>query len=362
MQGGLFWASFALNIVSAFGASRSDADAPPLLLSAAAAAGGCEGDGEGDGGGAGVQARLSWSDVEVGEILGAGSYASVYAARWRGTDVALKCWLRDGIASSSGAAGGDDGGEALALAEARLLMALRHPNVLQVFGILPKPRALVMELAACTLSAALAAPPGNGHPPLTWPRRVELARGVAAGVEFLHALTPPVIHGDLTATNVLLSAAGTPKLSDFGTSFAIGPNSGAALSVCTIEYAAPEVLRRLRVAVPQAVDAYAYGVVLHRLCAPRRTAGERGSRGTFDAGTQGGGGAAAPSLLMAVRAVFAAERSGFQLPLPVGCPPPLALLVRACCDVAPAARPTFGALRVALERAAAVAAEWPERD
>jgi serine/threonine protein kinase len=243
-------------------------------------------------------------------------------------------------------------------------MALRHPNVLQVFGILPKPRALVMELAACTLSAALAAPPGvGGAPPLTWPRRVELARGVAAGVEFLHALTPPVIHGDLTATNVLLSAAGTPKLSDFGTSFAIGPGtSGAALSVCTIEYAAPEVLRRLRVAVPQAVDAYAYGVVLHRLCAPRGRASDRGSGSTFDAGTQGGGGTAAPSLLMAVRAVFAAERSGFQLPLPPGCPPPLALLVRACCDVAPAARPTFGALRVALERAAAVAAQWPQRD
>jgi tRNA A-37 threonylcarbamoyl transferase component Bud32 len=71
-----------------------------------------------------------------------------------------------------------------------------------------------MERGVCTLRALLTARAGAAVP---WARRVELAQGVAAGMEFLHA--HDVIHGDLTCTNVIISDAGVPKLADFGMSF-----------------------------------------------------------------------------------------------------------------------------------------------
>ncbi|KAF8311178.1 kinase-like protein, partial [Clavulina sp. PMI_390] len=43
-------------------------------------------------------------------------------------------------------------------------------------------------------------------------------RGVTQGVNYLHSLQPPVIHGDLHPGNVLLDAADKPILCDFGLS------------------------------------------------------------------------------------------------------------------------------------------------
>jgi serine/threonine protein kinase len=51
---------------------------------------------------------------------------------------------------------------------------------------------------------------------LSWRRRLDIAVGVACGVEFLHSQDPPVIHRDLKSANVVLSEAQVPKLVDFG--------------------------------------------------------------------------------------------------------------------------------------------------
>ena len=236
------------------------------------------------------------------------------------------------------------------LAEAALLMELRHPNILAVYGVLPRPRALVMELGVCTLAQVLSGDEAciNGLP---WPRRVNLARDVAAGVEFLHAHSPPIIHGDITCSNVLVAADGRCKLSDFGTSFVSSLGANASLSVCSVDYAAPEVLRSQPVRLPQAVDAFAFGVVLSRIAtAPHRD-------GVPASATRSA--SSVPLLLHAVKRIYSAERARYRLPLPRGCPAEFEALVGACCDEQPELRPSFAQLRRDLDAAHARAGTWP---
>jgi serine/threonine protein kinase len=53
---------------------------------------------------------------------------------------------------------------------------------------------------------------------LNWERRLEIIRGVAKGVAYLHGeLNEEVIHRDLKPSNILLDDNFRPKIVDFGT-------------------------------------------------------------------------------------------------------------------------------------------------
>ena len=81
MQVGLFWVGIVVQFLSS--------ERPPVAADVALLP-------RRDGPARAVQPQLSWADVEVAEPLGSGSYATVYAAKWSGTRVALKCWIDDG--------------------------------------------------------------------------------------------------------------------------------------------------------------------------------------------------------------------------------------------------------------------------
>lgn len=73
--------------------------------------------------------------------------------------------------------------------EVQLLSNLRHPNILQFYGLAP-PLTLVMEFGTRgslrTALDAAAAAKGEQAQPLSWRTRMAIAAGVAAGMEFLH--------------------------------------------------------------------------------------------------------------------------------------------------------------------------------
>ena len=226
------------------------------------------------------QQLLSWEDVERGEVLGAGTFGTVIAARWKGTDVAIKLWVPTPHDSS------DDQSETRLLSEAALLRRLRHPNILQFFGVLPPPRAIVMERGVCALSELLVKQPW-----LPWSRCLELLQGVVAGAEFLHSYTPPIIHGDLKCSNVIISAAGAPKIADFGTSFVIKAATATHevdFRFFSIGFAPPEVLLRKAISLPKAVDVFAFGVIVTCVIGGTKAAtlsSKLGTRGTRSTGS-----------------------------------------------------------------------------
>ena len=99
--------------------------------------------------------------------------------------------------------------------ECQLMGDLRHPHIVQFLGIcfLPDSKlpVLVMEYMPTSLDHLLK---NNENVPLMVKRSV--LYDVSRGLTYLHSRNPPVIHRDLTATNVLLNSAMVAKIADFG--------------------------------------------------------------------------------------------------------------------------------------------------
>ena len=99
--------------------------------------------------------------------------------------------------------------------ECRLMSNLRHPYIVLFLGIcvLPGSRlpALVMERLLTSLHDLL-----ETRPNIPLGLKHSFLYDVAQGLCYLHSLSPPLIHRDLSARNVLLNSAMTAKIGDLG--------------------------------------------------------------------------------------------------------------------------------------------------
>ena len=110
--------------------------------------------------------------------------------------------------------------------ECQLMSTLRHPNIVQFLGVafFPGSRlpALVMERLLTSLHDLLApdAPPPSGAvtplPFFSMALKCSVLHNVACGLAYLHERSPPVIHRDLSARNVLLDSEMVAKIADLG--------------------------------------------------------------------------------------------------------------------------------------------------
>ena len=110
--------------------------------------------------------------------------------------------------------------------ECQLMSTLRHPNIVQFLGVafFPGSRlpALVMERLLTSLHDVLAPdtpPPSGAVTPLSFfsmALKCSVLHNVACGLAYLHGRSPPVIHRDLTARNVLLDPEMVAKIADLG--------------------------------------------------------------------------------------------------------------------------------------------------
>ena len=102
--------------------------------------------------------------------------------------------------------------------ELQLMSTLRHPNVVQFLGVCFEPDsgaqlpALVMERLTCSLHDLLETNPSYRAKPL--PIKCSILQSVASGLAYLHHHSPPVIHSNLSARNILLDSAGRAKIAD----------------------------------------------------------------------------------------------------------------------------------------------------
>jgi serine/threonine-protein kinase len=151
--------------------------------------------------------------------------------------------------------------------EAEAVAGLRHPNVVQVYdvGDADGRQYFTMELVdGGSLTQALTGTP------LSVDRAAELVGTLAAAVQTAHAAG--IVHRDLKPANILLTADGTPKVSDFGLARRLSDeggltHTGAALG--TPSYMAPEQASGTASAAGPAADVYALGAVLYELLTGR---------------------------------------------------------------------------------------------
>jgi eukaryotic-like serine/threonine-protein kinase len=202
------------------------------------------------------------SGYEVLEVLGRGGMGVVYAARHLrlGRSVALKMLL----------AGPFAGPQQLErfLREAQAVAGLRHPNVVQLFdvGEVDGRPYFTMELVeGGSLALKLAESPLPGR------EAAALAATVAEAVQAAHQ--SGIVHRDLKPGNILLTADGRPKVTDFGLARRLTHEGELTLSgapIGTPSYMAPEQARGDNGAIGPTTDVYALGAILYECLTGRR--------------------------------------------------------------------------------------------
>jgi serine/threonine protein kinase len=132
---------------------------------------------------------INFSELELGERLGAGSYGEVVRGRWRGTEVAVKSYHE-----SMHLADVDSLARKEFESEVSMLSSLRHPNILNFLGA-------VVEGQKCLIVTELM-PRGSLFYVLNKPsieidprRRLRMALDVARGMNELHC--HKIVHRDL---------------------------------------------------------------------------------------------------------------------------------------------------------------------
>ena len=150
--------------------------------------------------------------VEKPTVLGTGSYAKVVELEVKGKKCAgkqLHSTLLEQIAP-------EEKEHVLSrfADECKLLQSIQHPNIVEFLGVyIEKGQVpcLVMECLDSTLAAYLDKQ-GVPEPPTYY----NILSDVALGLRYLHQKSPPIVHRDLSANNVLLSSTLQAKISDLG--------------------------------------------------------------------------------------------------------------------------------------------------
>ncbi|XP_060650126.1 probable serine/threonine-protein kinase drkD [Drosophila nasuta] len=178
-----------------------------------------------------LKENVSWNNLELGEILGMGSFGIVYKARWmtqNGTrEIAIKRFL-------------NSNNNEVNQREVRYLRLSKHENIMRFYGTtMDNERRIIIAMEYAdggTLDHFL----HHGNRTVSNKGKLNWMLQCAKGVAFLHQQQPIVIHRDLKPQNLLLyNDYRTLKLCDFGTA-----RSLATLSIhCvgTAPYMAPEV-------------------------------------------------------------------------------------------------------------------------
>jgi serine/threonine-protein kinase len=198
---------------------------------------------------------------EVEAVLGRGGMGVVYRARHLRLNrpVALKMLLAGDCAGPSD--------RARFQREAEAVAGLRHANIVQVYDVGEqdgRPYFTMEIVQGGSLAEKLAGAPQ--------PAREAAALVVTLAEAVWAAHQGGIVHRDLKPANVLLTADGTPKISDFGLARRLEGGERLTLSgalLGTPSYMAPEQARGRTQTLGPPVDIYALGAILYELLTGR---------------------------------------------------------------------------------------------
>lgn len=190
-------------------------------------------------------------------LLGHGTYGSVYYGLLRDQEVAIKRMTATKTKEF--------------MAEMKVLCKVHHANLVELIGYASSQDELflIYEYAQKgSLRSHLHDPHSKGHTSLSWIMRIQIALDAARGLEYIHEHTKAhYVHRDIKTSNILLDGAFRAKISDFGLAKLVGKtNDGEASAtrvVGTFGYLAPEYMRDGLATIKS--DVYAFGVVLFEM-------------------------------------------------------------------------------------------------
>lgn len=177
-------------------------------------------------------------EYEIVRLLGQGGFATVYEARDRMLDrrVAIKQLLLDRV--------NDEKNVKRFMQEARITAALEHPNIVTIYALRIEHQRIYMVLEYLSGGSLKDLILRQGR--LSVVQTIKLVSGVCEGLARLHSRG--IIHRDVKADNILLTADGRPKITDFGIAHVPQAAGGMALTQAgfqpsTVIFSSPEQFR-----------------------------------------------------------------------------------------------------------------------
>ncbi len=194
----------------------------------------------------------------IERVLGRGGFGFVYLARDTiiGRAVAIK--------EMNPALADDDQMVRRFIVEGRAALQVRHPNVVEVYDVFSDRGFYYLAMEYCpggSLDERLAAGPLAVNDALV------IMDQVCAGLAYIHGLG--IVHCDIKPANILFSADGRAKVTDFGLAH-VSPaavdrswRTSSGFTGGTVTYMAPEQLDGVR--DNPRVDVYALGALLYKM-------------------------------------------------------------------------------------------------
>jgi serine/threonine protein kinase len=158
------------------------------------------------------------------KLLGEGSFANVYLAKWREITVVVKIFNNFCLEEK----------KFLIERELDIMTKLHHPNIVQILGYIEDPFMLVLEYIP---NGDLLKFNENWH---WFSKKIKIAVNCLQALAYLHNRKPnSLIHRDIKPQNILITNSGVAKITDFGLSRLTNKltysNSNSALSQLNFE-------------------------------------------------------------------------------------------------------------------------------
>lgn len=252
-------------------------------------------------------------EFQLKKKLGSGQFGDVWLGLWNNTtDVAIKT-LKPGTMDVADF-----------MEEAKILKALRHPKLLQLYAVCTEtePIYIVTELMK---NGSLLDYLHNKGRALRLPQLVDMSAQVASGMAYLES--KDFIHRDLAARNILVGDSNVCKVADFGLAreqqeAIYQAREGAKFP---IKWTAPEAAMKNQFSIKS--DVWSFGILLTEIITYGRI----------------------PYPGMTNAEVLNQVERGYRMPSPPGNPELLYTIMLDCWKAESETRPTFDSLQYRLE-------------
>lgn len=290
---------------------------------------------------------VNYEDLNVGDVIGEGSYAELRTGTYNGEMVAVKV-----LKHQNNAEGGlsqqmdllSDSFRELQH-ETFVMKNLKHSNLVDLKAICTHPLAMVVDYFPLGSLDRHLRDPKVEHPCLSWSYRVRLALNIAEGMDYLHS--EDFMHRDLRSPNILIASRDendeiVAKVADFGLAVICAKEfKGGDFNEC---WTAPEILKAS--AYNSKVDVYSFAIVMWELLELGHPFKEYENKY-----------ASLPRLDF-----FDAIIKGLRPSFPPDCPQDYIKLVNACWATEPEDRPTFDRIAEHLSDLLPLATIWDAGD